>query len=162
MIGQAAFQLLQNHCQVAADRVGIIGLSLGCYITLRIATLPGIKVGQMILSLRSWLNEVFITVKFHLFCSHPVWFVSMALWEGQWCSWMQKAGPNNLKGKSLVMNHVPYSGLAVVLKCICSAVSLCHLWIANTELLMIESCCYLWSPERFFTVECKYKQTVII
>ncbi|KAM6927560.1 acyl-coenzyme A thioesterase 1-like [Xenentodon cancila] len=40
---KAAFQLLQDHCQVVADRVGIIGLSFGCYLALRIATMTGVK-----------------------------------------------------------------------------------------------------------------------
>ncbi|XP_061583430.1 bile acid-CoA:amino acid N-acyltransferase-like [Cololabis saira] len=40
---KAAFQLLQDHCQVIADRVGIIGLSFGCYLALRIATVTGVK-----------------------------------------------------------------------------------------------------------------------
>uniref|UniRef100_A0A1A7YGV4 Uncharacterized protein n=1 Tax=Iconisemion striatum TaxID=60296 RepID=A0A1A7YGV4_9TELE len=39
----AAFQLLQDHPQVVSDRVGIIGLSFGCYMTLRIATRTGVK-----------------------------------------------------------------------------------------------------------------------
>uniref|UniRef100_A0A1A7ZLN4 BAAT/Acyl-CoA thioester hydrolase C-terminal domain-containing protein n=1 Tax=Nothobranchius furzeri TaxID=105023 RepID=A0A1A7ZLN4_NOTFU len=40
---KAAFQLLQDHPQVISDRVGIIGLSFGCYVTLRIATRTGVK-----------------------------------------------------------------------------------------------------------------------
>ncbi|XP_068172057.1 peroxisomal succinyl-coenzyme A thioesterase-like isoform X2 [Antennarius striatus] len=40
---RSAFQLLQNHHQVCADRVGIIGLSFGVYLSLRIATQPGIN-----------------------------------------------------------------------------------------------------------------------
>ncbi|XP_037534879.1 bile acid-CoA:amino acid N-acyltransferase [Nematolebias whitei] len=40
---KAAFQLLQNHHQVVSDRVGIIGLSFGCYLTLRIAAQTGVK-----------------------------------------------------------------------------------------------------------------------
>ncbi|XP_072238525.1 bile acid-CoA:amino acid N-acyltransferase-like [Leuresthes tenuis] len=40
---KAAFHLLQDHCQVVADRVGIIGLSYGCYLALRIATQTGVK-----------------------------------------------------------------------------------------------------------------------
>uniref|UniRef100_A0A3Q2CF87 Uncharacterized protein n=1 Tax=Cyprinodon variegatus TaxID=28743 RepID=A0A3Q2CF87_CYPVA len=42
---KAAFQLLQDHPQVVSDRVGIIGLSFGSYLALRIATIPGVKVG---------------------------------------------------------------------------------------------------------------------
>uniref|UniRef100_A0A3B3TUJ1 Bile acid-CoA:amino acid N-acyltransferase-like n=1 Tax=Poecilia latipinna TaxID=48699 RepID=A0A3B3TUJ1_9TELE len=41
---QAAFLLLQDHPQVVSDRVGIIGLSFGCYLTLRIPTKTGVKV----------------------------------------------------------------------------------------------------------------------
>lgn len=40
---KTAFQFLQNHEQVCSDRVGILGLSYGCYLTLTIATLPGVK-----------------------------------------------------------------------------------------------------------------------
>ncbi|XP_038154088.1 acyl-coenzyme A thioesterase 1-like isoform X2 [Cyprinodon tularosa] len=40
---KAAFQLLQDHPQVVSDRVGIIGLSFGSYLALRIATIPGVK-----------------------------------------------------------------------------------------------------------------------
>ncbi|XP_068172009.1 peroxisomal succinyl-coenzyme A thioesterase-like isoform X2 [Antennarius striatus] len=40
---RSAFQLLQNHHQVCADRVGIIGLSFGAYLTLRTATQTGIN-----------------------------------------------------------------------------------------------------------------------
>ncbi|XP_058487191.1 bile acid-CoA:amino acid N-acyltransferase-like [Solea solea] len=40
---KSAFQLLQEHHQVCADRVGIIGLSYGVYLTLRIATQFGVK-----------------------------------------------------------------------------------------------------------------------
>ncbi|XP_038552440.1 acyl-coenzyme A thioesterase 1-like isoform X1 [Micropterus salmoides] len=40
---QAAFHLLQGHQQVCADRVGIIGLSFGGYLTLRLATQTGVK-----------------------------------------------------------------------------------------------------------------------
>ncbi|KAI3369459.1 hypothetical protein L3Q82_007677 [Scortum barcoo] len=40
---KSAFRLLQDHHQVIADRVGIIGLSFGAYLTLRIATQCGVK-----------------------------------------------------------------------------------------------------------------------
>lgn len=40
---KAAFHLLQDHPQVVSDRIGIIGLSFGCYLTLRIATKTGVK-----------------------------------------------------------------------------------------------------------------------
>ncbi|CAJ1051715.1 bile acid-CoA:amino acid N-acyltransferase-like isoform X3 [Xyrichtys novacula] len=40
---KAAFQLLRDHPQVCADRVGIIGLSFGVYITLQLATRIGVK-----------------------------------------------------------------------------------------------------------------------
>ncbi|XP_035996663.1 bile acid-CoA:amino acid N-acyltransferase isoform X1 [Fundulus heteroclitus] len=40
---KAAFRLLQDHPQVVSDRIGIIGLSFGCYLTLRIATRTGVK-----------------------------------------------------------------------------------------------------------------------
>lgn len=40
---KAAFQLLQDHHLVCADRVGIIGLSFGVYVSLRIATRTGVK-----------------------------------------------------------------------------------------------------------------------
>ncbi|XP_068598073.1 peroxisomal succinyl-coenzyme A thioesterase-like [Brachionichthys hirsutus] len=40
---KSAFQLLQNHRQVCADRVGIIGLSFGVYLTLRTATQTGVN-----------------------------------------------------------------------------------------------------------------------
>nr|XP_020448759.1 bile acid-CoA:amino acid N-acyltransferase-like isoform X3 [Monopterus albus] len=40
---KAAFHLLQNHHQVCADRVGIIGISYGSYLALRIATQMGVK-----------------------------------------------------------------------------------------------------------------------
>uniref|UniRef100_A0A3Q3KCR1 Uncharacterized protein n=1 Tax=Monopterus albus TaxID=43700 RepID=A0A3Q3KCR1_MONAL len=50
---KAAFHLLQNHHQVCADRVGIIGISYGSYLALRIATQMGVKVRQGGLSLSS-------------------------------------------------------------------------------------------------------------
>ncbi|XP_010745228.2 acyl-coenzyme A thioesterase 4 isoform X1 [Larimichthys crocea] len=40
---KTAFHLLQDHPQVCADRVGIIGLSFGVYLTLRLATQPDIS-----------------------------------------------------------------------------------------------------------------------
>ncbi|XP_068170588.1 bile acid-CoA:amino acid N-acyltransferase-like [Antennarius striatus] len=40
---QSAFQLLQNHHQVCADRVGIIGLSFGGYLSLRTAIQTAVK-----------------------------------------------------------------------------------------------------------------------
>ncbi|AWP03051.1 putative acyl-coenzyme A thioesterase 4-like [Scophthalmus maximus] len=40
---KSAFHLLQDHHQVCADRVGIIGLSFGVYLTLRMATQSGVK-----------------------------------------------------------------------------------------------------------------------
>lgn len=40
---KSAFQLLQDHRQICADRIGIIGLSFGVYLTLRIATQDGVK-----------------------------------------------------------------------------------------------------------------------
>ncbi|CAJ1057005.1 bile acid-CoA:amino acid N-acyltransferase-like isoform X4 [Xyrichtys novacula] len=40
---KAAFQLLQDHHQVCADRVGIIGLSFGVLLALRIATRTGLR-----------------------------------------------------------------------------------------------------------------------
>lgn len=40
---KSAFHLLQDHHQVCADRIGIIGLSFGVYLTLRIATQTGVK-----------------------------------------------------------------------------------------------------------------------
>ncbi|KAF3856526.1 hypothetical protein F7725_017249 [Dissostichus mawsoni] len=39
----SAFQLLQDHPQVYPDRIGIIGLSFGVYLTLRLASHSGIK-----------------------------------------------------------------------------------------------------------------------
>ncbi|XP_041813252.1 bile acid-CoA:amino acid N-acyltransferase-like isoform X2 [Chelmon rostratus] len=39
----SAFHLLQNHDQVCGDRVGIIGLSFGVFLTLRIATQTSLK-----------------------------------------------------------------------------------------------------------------------
>uniref|UniRef100_A0A3B4GQF3 Uncharacterized protein n=1 Tax=Pundamilia nyererei TaxID=303518 RepID=A0A3B4GQF3_9CICH len=41
---KSAFQLLQDHCQVDAERIGVIGLSFGVCLTLRIATRIGVKV----------------------------------------------------------------------------------------------------------------------
>uniref|UniRef100_A0A3Q4AML1 Acyl-coenzyme A thioesterase 4-like n=1 Tax=Mola mola TaxID=94237 RepID=A0A3Q4AML1_MOLML len=40
----SAFHLLQDHHQVCADRVGIIGLSFGVYLALRTATQPSVMV----------------------------------------------------------------------------------------------------------------------
>ncbi|KAF6735730.1 Acyl-coenzyme A thioesterase 2, mitochondrial [Oryzias melastigma] len=40
---KAAFQFLQEHSQISADRIGIVGLSYGCYLTLHTGTLPGVK-----------------------------------------------------------------------------------------------------------------------
>ncbi|KAM7006184.1 bile acid-CoA:amino acid N-acyltransferase-like [Tautogolabrus adspersus] len=40
---KTAFQLLQDHHQVCANRVGIIGLSFGVYLTLRLATLTCVQ-----------------------------------------------------------------------------------------------------------------------
>ncbi|KAM7422315.1 hypothetical protein PAMA_010402 [Pampus argenteus] len=40
---KSAYRLLQDHPQVCADRVGIIGLSFGVYLTLRIAIHIGVK-----------------------------------------------------------------------------------------------------------------------
>ncbi|KAM3620997.1 uncharacterized protein V6R79_004672 [Siganus canaliculatus] len=40
---KSAFKLLQDHDQICADSIGIIGLSFGVYLTLRIATQPGVK-----------------------------------------------------------------------------------------------------------------------
>ncbi|XP_069394178.1 bile acid-CoA:amino acid N-acyltransferase-like [Paralichthys olivaceus] len=40
---KSAFHLLQDHPQICADRVGIIGLSFGVYLTLRTATQTGVK-----------------------------------------------------------------------------------------------------------------------
>ncbi|XP_053172457.1 peroxisomal succinyl-coenzyme A thioesterase-like [Scomber japonicus] len=40
---KSAFELLRDHHQVCADRVGIIGLSFGVYVTLQIATQTGVK-----------------------------------------------------------------------------------------------------------------------
>uniref|UniRef100_A0A3P9J8Q1 Uncharacterized protein n=1 Tax=Oryzias latipes TaxID=8090 RepID=A0A3P9J8Q1_ORYLA len=46
LFGQAAFQFLQDHSHIAADKVGIVGLSYGCYLTFHTATLAGVKVGH--------------------------------------------------------------------------------------------------------------------
>eukprot|EP00064_Thunnus_orientalis_P007513 superscaffoldBa00000840_g7535 len=43
---KSAFQLLQDHHQVCANRIGIIGLSFGVYLTLRIATEYGVKIEE--------------------------------------------------------------------------------------------------------------------
>ncbi|XP_034726403.1 bile acid-CoA:amino acid N-acyltransferase-like [Etheostoma cragini] len=40
---ESAFHLLQDHRQVCVDRIGIIGLSFGVYLTLRIATKAVVK-----------------------------------------------------------------------------------------------------------------------
>uniref|UniRef100_A0AAV2M3I1 Uncharacterized protein n=1 Tax=Knipowitschia caucasica TaxID=637954 RepID=A0AAV2M3I1_KNICA len=40
---KGAFQFLQDHEKVCGDRVGILGLSYGVYLALRISTLPGVK-----------------------------------------------------------------------------------------------------------------------
>lgn len=44
LFGQSAFHLLQDHHQVCADRVGIIGLSFGVYLALRTASQPSVDV----------------------------------------------------------------------------------------------------------------------
>lgn len=48
MFGQSAFELLLDHHQVCTNRVGIIGLSFGVYVTLQIATQTGVKVRQKV------------------------------------------------------------------------------------------------------------------
>ncbi|XP_049893163.1 bile acid-CoA:amino acid N-acyltransferase-like isoform X5 [Epinephelus moara] len=40
---KSAYHLLQDHHQVCADRIGIIGLSYGVYVTLRMGTQIGVK-----------------------------------------------------------------------------------------------------------------------
>ncbi|XP_034388940.1 bile acid-CoA:amino acid N-acyltransferase-like [Cyclopterus lumpus] len=40
---KSAYHLLQDHRQVSADRIGIIGLSFGVYLSLRIAIQAGVK-----------------------------------------------------------------------------------------------------------------------
>ncbi|KAM8917006.1 bile acid-CoA:amino acid N-acyltransferase-like isoform 2-T2 [Spinachia spinachia] len=40
---KSAYHILQDHRQVVADRIGIIGLSFGVYLSLRIATRVGVK-----------------------------------------------------------------------------------------------------------------------
>ncbi|XP_029906760.1 bile acid-CoA:amino acid N-acyltransferase-like [Myripristis murdjan] len=40
---KSAFHLLQDHPQICADRIGIIGLSFGVYLALRIATQSSVK-----------------------------------------------------------------------------------------------------------------------
>lgn len=40
---KSAYHLLQDHRQVVADRIGIVGLSFGVYLSLRIATRAGVK-----------------------------------------------------------------------------------------------------------------------
>ncbi|XP_008318306.1 bile acid-CoA:amino acid N-acyltransferase-like [Cynoglossus semilaevis] len=40
---KSAYQLLQDHQQICADRIGIIGLSFGVYLSLRIATKLGVN-----------------------------------------------------------------------------------------------------------------------
>nr|XP_020497981.1 bile acid-CoA:amino acid N-acyltransferase-like [Labrus bergylta] len=40
---KTAFQLLQDHHQVCANRIGIIGTSFGVYLTLQLATQTGVK-----------------------------------------------------------------------------------------------------------------------
>lgn len=46
LFGQTAFNLLRDHPQVYADRVGIIGLSFGVYLTFSIAIESDVKVRQ--------------------------------------------------------------------------------------------------------------------
>uniref|UniRef100_A0A8C2Z539 Uncharacterized protein n=1 Tax=Cyclopterus lumpus TaxID=8103 RepID=A0A8C2Z539_CYCLU len=45
---KSAYHLLQDHRQVSADRIGIIGLSFGVYLSLRIAIQAGVKVCQIV------------------------------------------------------------------------------------------------------------------
>ncbi|XP_037303784.2 peroxisomal succinyl-coenzyme A thioesterase-like isoform X2 [Pungitius pungitius] len=40
---KSAYRILQDHRQVVADRIGIVGLSFGAYLSLRIATRVGVK-----------------------------------------------------------------------------------------------------------------------
>ncbi|KAJ0023710.1 hypothetical protein NQD34_003609 [Periophthalmus magnuspinnatus] len=40
---KTAFQFLQDHDQICQDRVGVLGISYGGYLTLRVSTLPGVK-----------------------------------------------------------------------------------------------------------------------
>uniref|UniRef100_A0A3Q3KDY8 Acyl-coenzyme A thioesterase 4-like n=1 Tax=Monopterus albus TaxID=43700 RepID=A0A3Q3KDY8_MONAL len=61
---KAAFHLLQNHHQVCADRVGIIGISYGSYLALRIATQMGVKVRQGGLSLLIFPLSFFLSFLF--------------------------------------------------------------------------------------------------
>lgn len=44
ILGQKAFRLLQDHPQVCADKVGMIGLSFGVYLSLRTAAQPDVHV----------------------------------------------------------------------------------------------------------------------
>uniref|UniRef100_A0A8C5EWU3 Acyl-coenzyme A thioesterase 1-like n=1 Tax=Gouania willdenowi TaxID=441366 RepID=A0A8C5EWU3_GOUWI len=46
---KAAFKLLQDHCEVDADRIGIFGLSFGVFLSLRIATQLGLNPSCLIL-----------------------------------------------------------------------------------------------------------------
>lgn len=49
LFGQAAFHLLRDHHQVCGDRIGIIGLSFGTYLCLRLAMQTDVNVLHHIL-----------------------------------------------------------------------------------------------------------------
>lgn len=69
--GQKAFRLLQDHPQVCADKVGIIGLSFGVYLTLRMGAQPDVDV-----CLNLCINPLFLPYlcrgRQHLLVKKPV------------------------------------------------------------------------------------------
>uniref|UniRef100_A0A3P9PDA8 Acyl-CoA thioester hydrolase/bile acid-CoA amino acid N-acetyltransferase domain-containing protein n=1 Tax=Poecilia reticulata TaxID=8081 RepID=A0A3P9PDA8_POERE len=76
---KAAFLLLQDHPQVVSDRVGILGLSFGCYLTLRIPTKTGVKVLTLnYLGNKSWVPHINLS---NVFASSNSWFLDLQIEE---------------------------------------------------------------------------------
>uniref|UniRef100_A0A3P9HRG1 Uncharacterized protein n=1 Tax=Oryzias latipes TaxID=8090 RepID=A0A3P9HRG1_ORYLA len=79
---QAAFQFLQDHSHIAADKVGIVGLSYGCYLTFHTATLAGVKPACLIdlnESVFAWIHVNILLFFVNCFFMYPKAFSFMTL-----------------------------------------------------------------------------------
>uniref|UniRef100_A0A3Q3WAT3 Acyl-CoA thioesterase 19 n=1 Tax=Mola mola TaxID=94237 RepID=A0A3Q3WAT3_MOLML len=108
----SAFHLLQDHHQVCADRVGIIGLSFGVYLALRTATQPSVMVCVSMSSVNKSVGETdFIkflsTIHTHLFTSSPS---SYRLMIRTCCIGYQMEETLKAAGKSQLFTRLSYPG----------------------------------------------------
>uniref|UniRef100_A0A8C7XTJ3 Acyl-coenzyme A thioesterase 4-like n=1 Tax=Oryzias sinensis TaxID=183150 RepID=A0A8C7XTJ3_9TELE len=152
---QAAFQFLQDHSHIAADKVGIVGLSYGCYLTFHTATLAGVKVGHRKEHVEHQIHLPFqslLSLK-HILCILQILMKPLVLMQLEeiTCPLMYIVGEDDLSvlsienadletlraaGKSHLFTRLSYPGAGHLIEPPYSPMSRASFWVVKPEKLM--------------------------